>query len=94
MPDAIEVEVSETPNPNSVKFTVNRQVTSGRSETFNSPEEALLSSLAQRLFQIEGVRTLFFLKDFISVGRTPGANWDLLIPNIEAEIRGYYEDQG
>ena len=94
MAEPLEIQTEPTPNPNSMKFSLNREVTSGRSQTFNSPDEALMSPLAQRLFQIEGVRTLFFLKEFISVGRTANADWDALIPRVEAAIRAHYEAQG
>ena len=93
MAEPVSVVAESTPNPNSVKFTVNRQVTSGGSQSFNSPDEALLSPLAQRLFAVEGVRTLFFLKDFVSVGRVVGTDWDVIIPKVEAAIRAHYEAQ-
>jgi hypothetical protein len=89
--DAIRVEAESTPNPNSYKFTVNREVTSGRGQTFKSADEALFSPLAQRLFELGGVRSLFFLKDFITVGRTPDADWDSLIPEVERVVRRFYD---
>jgi NFU1 iron-sulfur cluster scaffold homolog, mitochondrial len=89
--DQVTVDAESTPNPNSYKFTVNRQVTSGRGQTFRGVEEALLSPLAQRLFELRGVRSLFFLKDFITVGRAPETDWDILIPDVERVIRGHFE---
>jgi hypothetical protein len=88
--DPVRVEAESTPNPNSYKFTVNREVTSGRGQTFRSAEEAMLSPLAQRLFELRGVRSIFFLKDFITVGRAVDADWDALIPEVESVVRAYY----
>ena len=91
MAETVTVVAEPTPNPNSIKFTVNRQVTSGGGQSFAGADEAIISPLARRLFAIEGVRTVFFLKDFISVGRTSGADWQVLVPQVEAAIRAYYE---
>jgi len=93
MAEPVTVVAEATPNPNSVKFTVNRQVTSGGSQTFASADEAILSPLAQRLFAVDGVRTVFFLKDFVSIGRVTGVDWATIIPSVEAAIRTFYESQ-
>ena len=91
MVDPIRMEAESTPNPNSYKFTVNREITSGRGQTFKSADETLFSPLAQRLFELGGVRSLFFLKDFITVGRAPDADWDFLIPEVERVVRRYFD---
>jgi hypothetical protein len=93
MAEPVTVVAEATPNPNSFKFTVNRQITSGAGQSFGNPGEALLSPLAQRLFAIDGVRSVFLLKDFVSVGRVPGADWDALIPLIAGAIRAYFESR-
>lgn len=91
MAEPVIVEAESTPNPNSYKFTVNREVSSSRGQTFKEPAEALLSPLARRLFEVPGVQRLFFLKDFITVARFPGADWDAILENVERVIRSYYE---
>lgn len=93
MPEPVEVIAEPTPNPNSMKFTVNRAVVSGRSQTFKDPSEAMLSPLAQRLFQIDGVRSLFLMKDFVSVGRNPDASWQAIVPAVEAALRSFFASQ-
>ena len=93
MDEPVSVEGEFTPNPNAYKFTVNRDVTASRGQTFKSADEAILSPLAQRLFAVPGVRTLFFLKDFITVGRAPDVQWETLVPNVESVIRGYFESE-
>ena len=94
MIEPIDVEAEPTPNPNAMKFTLNRRVTEGRGQTFDSVAEAAASPLAQQLFAIDGVHTLFFLKDFITVGRAPEADWDAIMPRVEAAIHSYYEAHG
>lgn len=93
MAEPVEVVAEPTPNPNAFKFTVNREVNAGRGQTFASPSEALPSPLAQWLFQVGGVRSLFFLKDFITVARRPEVDWDDIVPRVAALIRDFYETQ-
>ncbi|HJX62171.1 MAG TPA: NifU N-terminal domain-containing protein [Dehalococcoidia bacterium] len=86
----IEVWAEPTPNPNALKFTLNRSVTEGRSKTYASPEAAEASPLAKQLFQIAGVKSLFFLNNFITVTRQPGSEWATISRQVEERIRAHY----
>lgn len=80
------VRVDPTPNPNSVKFTVDRPLTGGRSLTFRRPEEAADHPLARALLEVEGVEMVFLLNDFITVTRRPGADWQEIVPRCREII--------
>ena len=82
----IEVWTEHTPNPNALKFNLNRTVAEGRSKTYASPEAAEASPLAKALFEIAGVKSLFFLNNFITVTRQPGADWAALSRQVEERI--------
>jgi hypothetical protein len=88
--EPIEVWTEHTPNPNALKFTLNRAVTEGRSKTYVSPEAAEASPLAKALFEITGVKSLFFLNNFITVTRQPGSDWAAISRQVEERIRAYY----
>jgi len=88
--EPIEVWTEPTPNPNALKFTLNRSVAEGRSKTYASPEAAEASPLARALFEIAGVKSLFFLNNFITVTRQPGADWPAISRQVEERIRGHY----
>ncbi len=87
MSEGIAVEVQPTPNVNAMKFLLNRRVTEGRSQTFRSPVEAASSALAQALLAIPGVVQVFFLNNFITVTRAPGAEWSAIVAQAETVIR-------
>ncbi|MGZ9472838.1 NifU N-terminal domain-containing protein, partial [Staphylococcus epidermidis] len=36
-----------------------------------------------RLFEIEGVKSIFYVLDFISIDKEDNANWNELLPQIE-----------
>ena len=90
MTEPIKVWTGPTPNPNALKFSLNRTVTEGRSKTYASPEAAEASPLAKSLFEVPGVKSLFFLNNFITVTRQPGADWAALSRQVEERIRAYY----
>ena len=80
-----------TPNPNAYKFTLDRPVTQGGSQSFANPEQAAAHPLAARLFAIAGVKALFFLNNFITVTRDPAYSWDALVPEIVDAIQDHYQ---
>jgi hypothetical protein len=88
--EPIEVWTEPTPNPNALKFTLNRTVVEGRSKTYASPEAAEASPLAKHLFEIAGVKSIFFLNNFITVTRQPGIDWAGLARQVEERIRAHY----
>ena len=86
------VRVEQTPNPNSLKFTADRELWSGRARTVSSPDEAFGLPLAARLLAIPGVRSVFFLRDFVTVSRAPDAEWEPIataaVQAIEEHLAG------
>lgn len=90
MADELTVHATATPNPESMKFTLNRTVVEGRGETYSSPEQAFLSPLARALFQVAGVGGVFLLKDFVTIRRLPGTDWAALAPGVETALRAHF----
>lgn len=87
------MRVEPTPNPNSVKFTVDRPLTQGRGATYRSGEEAD-HPLARRLLEVEGVEMVFMLNNFVTVTRRPGADWNTLVPACRDRIVQYLKQEG
>lgn len=82
-----------TPNPNAYKFTLDRMVTEGGSQSFANPEQAADNPLAARLFAIEGVKALFFLNNFITVTKDPDHSWQALVPEVVNAIQDHYQGE-
>ncbi|GBD28236.1 hypothetical protein HRbin31_00249 [bacterium HR31] len=89
----MRIEVQPTPNVHALKFTLDRRVTQGRSETYTSLEQAAGSPVAQRLLRIPGVRMVFLLNDFVTVTRQPDARWEDIVPEVERAIRECLDPQ-
>jgi hypothetical protein len=77
-------EPSPTPNPNAMKFTLD--VTLPAMIDVRSAEAAAGDPLAERIFAIPGVTMLFGTADFVTVSREDGADWDAIVPAVQAVV--------
>jgi len=82
-----QIEIAQTPNPNALKFTVDRKVVESGSRSYSTRFEALNDPLASAIFAISGVQSLFCMADFITVIKDPGAAWEGIVREVEAAIR-------
>jgi hypothetical protein len=76
------VTPTSTPNPDAMKFTLDTKLDG----MFNasSAEAAAGNAFAVQLFATEGVASVFGVNDFVTVTRTPGADWQPIIAAVEA----------
>jgi hypothetical protein len=88
----LQVRVQRTPNPNSMLFHVNRDLTQKKTgETFSSAEAAAGSPLATEIFKVPGVSSVFFLPNSITVSRDPTIPWEGILPDVEQAIKAGLE---
>ena len=78
-------EVQPTPNPNAAKFILDRAVSDQPTSFFNAGA-AQGHPLASKLFQIPGVSSLLLLGDFITVNKSPEADWKEISRRVEAVL--------
>jgi hypothetical protein len=74
-------EVSSTPSPDAMKFTVDRRFDD--MFTIGSAEDAASNPFAAAVFAAGGVASVFGTADFVTITRTDGADWAA----IEAAVR-------
>ncbi len=83
------LEVQPTPNPNAMKFVLNREIAS-QPASFFSANAAEGHSLARQLFEVAGVTSILVLGDFVTVNKSDDTEWKKITPKIKA-ILGKYE---
>ncbi len=71
-----------TPNPNALKFILNKKLTNGAANNFASKKEAQNNPVAKGIFEINGVVSVFYTENFITVEKEPAASWQ----NIQLQI--------
>ncbi|XP_075856956.1 NFU1 iron-sulfur cluster scaffold homolog, mitochondrial isoform X2 [Microcebus murinus] len=85
------IQTQDTPNPNSLKFIPGKPVLETRTMDFPTAATAFRSPLARQLFRIEGVKSVFFGPDFITVTKeNEELDWNLLKPDIYATIMDFF----
>lgn len=88
----IFIQIEPTPNPDALKFLPNQRILP---ETVNTPFIEYLnprstisppypSPLAAQLMNVDGVKSIFFGADFITVTKEEDANWAHIKPEIFA----------
>ncbi|HBG35358.1 MAG: iron transporter [Alphaproteobacteria bacterium GWC2_42_16] len=84
------IQTEETPNPATMKFLPGRTLMSEGTIEFKSLEEASKSPLALKLFEIHGVKGIFFGADFITVSKDDSEEWAVLKPEVLGTIMEHF----
>jgi Fe-S cluster biogenesis protein NfuA len=90
----VAVHVTETPNPESRKFIVNRLLMAQGSATFTRSESENAPPLVGFLFQIPGIKSLFFIQNFCSVTKEPDAGWEDLQTEVGRRLQAFFAHGG
>jgi NFU1 iron-sulfur cluster scaffold homolog, mitochondrial len=85
--DPVAIEIERTPNPKALKFIVNQMVKVGGKLTLKSLEETQDLVLARDLFGLSGVNQVHLFENVITVSHDGTAEWEELVPKIEAVIQ-------
>ncbi|MGQ0527321.1 MAG: NifU family protein [Alphaproteobacteria bacterium] len=80
------IQTEKTPNPATIKFLPGQPIVLGRSHEFRSADEAAASPLAQRLFGLQGVKSVMLGHDFVSVSKQDDTDWNMLKPMVLAAL--------
>lgn len=80
-------DIEPTPNPNAMKFVLKEPLSSGGSRSYDRASDAEGDPLAEALFQIEHVVSVFYMDRFLTVTKDPFGGWDELLPKLAVPIR-------
>ncbi len=86
----VQVTPEGTPNPNAVKFTLDRPATEKRNESFRAGSDPAASPLGAAIFALDGVTNVFITANFVSVNKEDGVDWDELLPEVISVIEGHF----
>ena len=85
------VQVEPTPNPLTLKFLPGRTVTKEGTIFYQSEAEAINSPFAKRVFAVDGVNSVFFGSDFITITKDKDLDWQVLKPIVLGAITDHYD---
>lgn len=70
------VIISQTPNPNALKFTVGAHFDAPKSFAAGMATD---DPVASPLLQLPGVTSVFMSADFVTITKSPDAHWDEIV---------------
>ncbi|KZV74771.1 HIRA-interacting protein 5 [Peniophora sp. CONT] len=84
------IQTETTPNDDSLKFIPGVTVMDDGSAEFLDTRSALASPLAIRLMGIEGVKTVFYGPDFVTVSKDSEHPWAVIKPEVYSVLMEYF----
>lgn len=79
---SIDIEIQPTPNPNALKFVLDRPVKVEGNSTYRTPMQCGENLLALELFTIRGVDQLHFFDNVITVTKFSYEDWEIMEERI------------
>ena len=80
-----------TPNPDVLKFVLDKQITKEPIE-ITSSHEVYRSPLAEELFRFPFIKVVFLFKNAISITKKPHIEWDVVSSELKEFISDYIEE--
>ena len=86
------VSIEPTPSPHSMKVNLDEQLPNGQAENYKRKDDQTdAPDYVKHLFQINGVKGLYRVIDFITVERNPRVTWEEILPAVR-EVLGSEEN--
>jgi hypothetical protein len=74
--------IEPTPSPNTMKIILNQELPMGKSHNYKKETVAEAPSIIQNILQIEGIKGVYHVADFLAVERNAKFNWKELLPQV------------
>lgn len=91
--DNVQVNLEFTPNPNTLKYSVNREFLNKGTLNITSQQDAKKNSpLATQLFSLAGIAGVMIGKNFITVTKSEDGDWDIVHKYASALIEKFLQE--
>ena len=90
MSEALFVRAEMTPNPQTLRFVTNRDLTANPSD-FKSVQDSATSPLAKKLFGFPWTAGVFIGRDFVTVTKQDWVDWETLAEPLAGLIQEHLE---
>ena len=85
------INVEETPNPNTLKFIPEKDISVDRSYIFKKTDDLKNNDFLKDLFDIDGVESILIDSGFISVTKDNSSSWAVLRTILTSKIGVFLE---
>jgi Fe-S cluster biogenesis protein NfuA len=88
----VDLYTEATPNPETLKFVVNKMLYDGKSADYPNVAAAINSPLATDLFGFPFVKGVFIMNNFVTITKHPEILWEDITPSLKAFVKKYVAD--
>ncbi|PSL50558.1 HEAT repeat protein [Salsuginibacillus halophilus] len=78
------VSIEPTPSPNTMKLNLDSALPAGQANNYTHETKHEAPEMVQRLFDIEGIKGVYHVADFIALERHPKADWQVVLQNVRS----------
>lgn len=79
------VRVEPTPSPNTMKIVLNDKRKDNKSNTYNTIQDDQ-PNFINDVLAIEGIKSIFYVMDFLAIDKKPKYDWESLLPKVTATL--------
>ncbi|MBC8286755.1 MAG: NifU family protein [Nitrospinae bacterium] len=83
------LRIQPTPNPDAFQFILNGKVIEAGTKTFDSPDDAGEDPMAQALFGIFGMQSIFIKENFVTITKANTVGWHTIMEKIGGAIEAH-----
>lgn len=91
MPKVVNIE--PTPNPDALKFILQRPILKAGVRSFRDFGSAVGDPLGSAIFALGGVTSVFYMDRFVTVNKEPVASWSDLIDAVCEVVEAHCEEE-
>src|SRR5688572_30558205 len=74
--------IEPTPSPNTMKIILDQELPMGKSHNYKKETAAAAPAIIQNILQIEGIKGVYHVADFLAVERNAKYDWKDLLPQV------------
>lgn len=78
------LSIEPTPSPNTMKVIVDEALAGGKSNNYKKDDADKAPDKIKQLLQIDGVKGIYHVADFLAVERHPKADWEAVLPEVRS----------
>ncbi len=75
--------IEPTPSPNTMKINLNEELPMGKSHNYKKDSQDGAPEVVQKILEIEGVKGVYHVADFLAVERNPRFDWREILSQVK-----------
>ncbi|WP_079509472.1 conserved virulence factor C family protein [Mesobacillus jeotgali] len=88
------VSIEPTPSPNTMKINLDEELPMGKSNNFKKDSAAGAPEVVLNILDIEGVKGVYHVADFLAVERNAKYDWKIILPEVRKAFGEEAEEAG